>query len=307
MKSSFGRYIPGNSLVHGMNPMLKIVLNIVYIVLAFLTQNFFVFGILLIPLVAMNIISTKKVLPLLKMWITPIFIGLIVLFINFYLMHYKPSDQTTKTLEYYERFSGGLYANATVHKHVWHEGTFTFSTFAVLKTISIIIRIYIMILATTILTNTTKPIMLTVALEKLMFPLKIFFIPTQIISMIISIALRFIPTLLDETLRIMKAQASRGVDFKHGKFKEKAKSMITLVIPLFVTSFTKAEDLANAMETRGYNPYQKRTRYRKMTYLWQDYLVSFILIGLMVLVICSYAKVNVIPYPTWWLYGFAGF
>ncbi|WP_027334297.1 energy-coupling factor transporter transmembrane component T family protein [Mycoplasma elephantis] len=307
MKNSFGRYVPGNSLVHNMNPILKIILNIVYIVLAFLTQNFFIYAILLIPLIIMNINSTKKVIPLLKMWITPILIGIIILIINFYLMNYKDKNDNEAIFKYYSENSAGLYSVENIKNHIWYKGTFTISLFAILKTASIVIRIYIMILATTILTNTTKPIMITVALEKIMLPLRILFIPTQIISMIISIALRFIPTLLDETLRIMKAQASRGVDFKHGKFTEKAKSLITLIIPLFVTSFTKAEDLANAMETRGYNPYEKRGRYRKMSFLWQDYIVLFLLVAFSVLVICSYTKINVIPYPNWWLWGFAGF
>ncbi|SYV91053.1 Energy-coupling factor transporter transmembrane protein EcfT, partial [Mesomycoplasma hyorhinis] len=86
--------------------------------------------------------------------------------------------------------------------------------------------------------------------------------------MIVSIAIRFIPTLLLEASRIMKAQSSRGVDFKNGKKKDKAKSMITLIIPLFVLSFSRAEDLSNAMEVRGYDPYAKRTKYRKIRFQW---------------------------------------
>jgi energy-coupling factor transport system permease protein len=89
------------------------------------------------------------------------------------------------------------------------------------------------------------------------------YVPVHIIALIISIALRFIPTLLEESQRIMKAQASRGVDFKNGNYKSKAKSLITLIIPLFVSAFAKAEDLGNAMETRGYDPYEKRTKYRE--------------------------------------------
>ena len=123
-------------------------------------------------------------------------------------------------------------------------------------------RIFIMIISTTLLTSTTKPMSLAKGIEDLLLPLKLIKVPVHIIAMIISIALRFIPTLLEETQRIMKAQSSRGVDFKNGSIKSKVKALITLIIPLFVSSFTKAEELGNAMETRGYDPYAKRTRYR---------------------------------------------
>jgi len=139
-----------------------------------------------------------------------------------------------------------------------------------------------MIIITTILTATTKPTALTTAIEHLLFPLKLFRVPVHIIAMIISIALRFIPTLLEEAQRIMKAQASRGVDFKNGSPKTKAKATITLIIPIFVSAFGKAEDLANAMETRGYDPKEKRTRYRAYPIKAIDVFISLIVIGLIV-------------------------
>ncbi|WHL49483.1 energy-coupling factor transporter transmembrane component T [Mycoplasmopsis bovis] len=124
--------------------------------------------------------------------------------------------------------------------------------------------------------NTTKPMLLSKAIDDLLLPLKLLFIPTHVIVMIIYIALRFIPTLLEEAQRITKAQASRGVDFKNGKFKDKVKSFTTLIIPLFVTAFSKAEDLSNAMETRGYNPYAKRTKYRLIIPTWRDIFLVLI-------------------------------
>lgn len=146
------------------------------------------------------------------------------------------------------------------------------------------IRIYIMILATTLLTATTPPMALTKAIEDILFPLRLLRIRVNIIALIISISLRFIPTLLEESQRIMKAQASRGVDFKHGGLKTKSKALVTLIIPLFVSAFSKAEDLANAMETRGYDPYQKRTRYRVYVFHYYDYLLTFFYIGLLTLI-----------------------
>lgn len=140
-----------------------------------------------------------------------------------------------------------------------------------------------MIVLTTLLTATTKPTALTKGIEVIISPLKLLFVPTHIIAMIISIALRFIPTLLEETQRIMKAQASRGVDFRNGNLKTKAKSLVTLIIPLFVSAFSKAEDLGNAMETRGYDPYEKRTRYRSYPIRIKDVLLGVIVIGLLVL------------------------
>lgn len=121
------------------------------------------------------------------------------------------------------------------------------------------LRIFLIVMITTILTATTQPLDLTLALEDLMSPLKLIKFPVHIFSIIISIALRMIPTLIEEAERIMKAQASRGVDFKHGKIKEKAKSLASLTVPLLVSAFQKADDLSNAMDARGYDPHEKRT------------------------------------------------
>lgn len=301
MKTTFGRYIPGNSIIHQMNPILKIILNIFYIVMAFLAKFYITFAILLLPIMAMYIIATKKIRPLFRMLRAPIIIGIFIMFVNFYIMN---SVALEPSIKYYSDISG-LTIQEISNQHIWFSNVVTFSTFALLRTLTLIIRIYIMILVTTILTSTTKPIMLTKALEILMFPLKLLFIPTQIVAMIISIALRFIPTLLDEATRIMKAQSSRGVDFKNGKFSEKSRSLITLIIPLFVTSFTKADDLANAMETRGYDPYAKRTRYRKMNVIWFDYIVMFFIAGLLAFSVCSI--VGVIDFPVWWKWTYSSF
>jgi energy-coupling factor transport system permease protein len=143
-------------------------------------------------------------------------------------------------------------------------GTYNIFWESILQSAKIILRLVMMISLTLILTATTKPLDLTYALEWYMFPLKLIKFPTHEIAMTISIALRFIPTLLDETMRIMNAQASRGVDFEHGKIKEKIKAILSLIVPLFMSAFQRSEELANAMEARGYNPRAKRTRYRNL-------------------------------------------
>jgi len=153
-----------------------------------------------------------------------------------------------------------------------------------------------MILTTSMLTATTKPLALTKAIEDILLPFKLIKVPVHIIAMIISIALRFIPTLLEEAQRIMKAQASRGVDFKNGGIKAKAKSMITLIIPLFVSAFAKAEDLGNAMETRGYDPYEKRTRYRAYPIKTSDIVTMIIVASLIILTIL--VRHNLFEVPT---------
>ena len=138
---------------------------------------------------------------------------------------------------------------------------------------------------TTILTASTKPLDLTLGIEKLLKPFEKIGLPSHIIAMMISIALRFIPTLIEETQRIMNAQASRGVDMENGTIKEKVMAILSLIVPLFVSSFDRADQLANAMEARGYNPMQERTRYKVLKMTGIDYVGLLSSIALLVLCI----------------------
>ena len=142
----------------------------------------------------------------------------------------------------------------------------------------IILRLILMISLTMILTSTTKPMDMTYAFEWYMTPLKVVRFPAHEIAMTLSIALRFIPTLLDETERIMKAQASRGVDFNHGGLFKRFGAVIALIIPVFVSALERSEELANAMIVRGYDPRAKRTRYRLLRFSWRD-IIAFLFIG----------------------------
>jgi energy-coupling factor transport system permease protein len=139
---------------------------------------------------------------------------------------------------------------------------------------------------TTVVTTSTKPLDLTYGLEYFMSPLKVIKFPAHEIAMTISIALRFIPTLLEETERIMKAQASRGVDLAEGKLKEKIMAIIALIVPLFISAFQRSEELANAMESRGYHPSAIRTRYRQLHFKFLDAVALagvVVLTGLLIL------------------------
>lgn len=149
------------------------------------------------------------------------------------------------------------------------------------QTLIITMRLAYMVIISTVLTATTKPLELTLGIEDLLSPLKVIGVPAHQFAMMISIALRFIPTLIEETQRIMKAQASRGVDLDEGTLMEKIKAMISLIIPLFVSAFQRAIDLADAMEARGYIPDAKRTRYHQLKMGINDFLMLLICVGVL--------------------------
>ena len=151
-------------------------------------------------------------------------------------------------------------------------GWFSIYSDAIYQTLYIVVRLLYMIIITTILTATTKPLDLTLGIEKLLKPLEKIKFPAHIIAMMISIALRFIPTLIEETQRIMNAQASRGVDLDNGSLKEKLMAILSLIVPLFISAFDRADQLANAMEARGYNPNAQRTRYKLLKMSSLDYI-----------------------------------
>lgn len=165
--------------------------------------------------------------------------------------------------------------NATVNIY---EGGIYMGTF-------IVARVFVIILVSTTLTLTTKPMDLANAIEWFLKPLELIKLKPSILAMMISIALRFIPTLFNETDKILKAQASRGVDFKEGKLFEQIKQIISLLVPMFVISFKRAVDLADAMESRGYIPGARRTRLTQLMFKFRDLVAFIIVLGLMASVI----------------------
>ena len=297
MRTTIGRYIPGDTIIHKANPVIKLIINTLFIIFVFLSKSF----IILLGLWGLSIIifflAKLRKKQLISIFITTLTIGFFIFCFNIFII--KSGYGSTQApaglsrVDYYSYSASGYFFETTS----WWKLKITDR--ALFQTLFIILRIYIMIVITTITTTTTKPKALTSAIEFLLTPLKIFFIPVHIIAMIISIALRFVPTLLEEAQRIMKAQASRGVDFKNGNLKTKSKSMITLIIPLFVSAFAKAEDLGNAMETRGYDPYEKRTKYRVYPIGILDIIFMMLIVAIFVLIILI--KVNVFTLPFWWI------
>ncbi|MBN3535041.1 energy-coupling factor transporter transmembrane component T family protein [Mycoplasma procyoni] len=299
MNVTIGKYVHKNTFLHRMDARLKLIINILIISMFFIASHLITLSILLLPILIFFVTTTKKPLHLLKMAKMPIFIFIFTSILYGFIL----SDLSN--FEKKEYFLHGLnheqsYDLISKTLFEFHRGFFNFKyTYLVFnKSLILGLRIYIMLIVTTLLIYSTKPIALTRAIEDLLSPLKLIRVNTGVIAMIISIAIRFIPTLLQEAMRIMKAQASRGVDFKNGKINEKAKSMITLTIPLFVMSFARAEDLANAMEVRGYDPYEKRTKYRSLKFEWFNWLVLGLLVAYVTCVILI--ENNVIQIPYWW-------
>lgn len=270
---TLGKYVPYNSFVHRLDPRFKIFAMILLMVCIFLSfgsiaMNFIMYGILMIMIFSIMISSHVKISSLFKqlkmMWFMIIFILIINLLVS--------KDESLG------------YFNITKNWRIYYS--------AIYNTLYIAIRLVLMLGLSMVLTATTTPLQLTGALEWYMYPLKFIRFPVHEIAMVISLALRFIPTILEETDKIMKAQASRGVDFQRGKIKEKIRSIISLIIPLFVSAFQRSDDLANAMEARGYNPQAKRTRYRINKWHLRDSLsLVFILLvfaGVLTLVITKF-------------------
>ncbi|WP_381415368.1 energy-coupling factor transporter transmembrane protein EcfT [Spiroplasma endosymbiont of Anurida maritima] len=264
MRLSLGRYIDHNSPIHKMDPRLKLFMFITLMVTIFLQTGFTgyaIIGTFIFSIYFIARLGFRTIISLLK---PLIFMFIILFIINSFLL-------TDGTLGWHW---GGK--PTAVGESLGGPEWFSVSEKSLYSSLYMAVRIFLMITITTILTSTTQPLDLTIGLEDLLTPLKLIKFPVHIFSTIISIALRMIPTLIDEAGRIMKAQASRGVDFKNGKLKDKVKSTTSLIIPLLVSSFQKAEDLAYAMDARGYDPHAKRTRYRKYSFRFTDWLIFLV-------------------------------
>ncbi|MGL5268355.1 MAG: energy-coupling factor transporter transmembrane component T family protein [Spiroplasma sp.] len=274
MKVSFGRYLPLNSIIHKTDPRIKLVVLISLIVSIFFNTGFTGYCIVGIFILLVFLIARLPYILLVRLLVPMSFIIIILFIINCFII--KPNDHHDIGT-------------------IWQWQFITLSYRGIFSSIYIGLRIYLMIITTTILTTTTQPLDLTLALEDLMLPLKLIKFPVHIISMIISIALRSIPSLFDEAGRILKAQASRGVDLKNGHFKEKVKALVSLIIPLLVSAFQKAEDLAYAMDSRGYDPQGKRTRFRQYRINFKDILFFALGVGLLAFIITYRYHPEIMP------------
>ena len=267
---TFGRYVANDTFVHHLDARNKVIAMIILFVAIFLQFNLWsttliISGVLLILLLVLMFVSKVGLRNLLKSIKTMWFLVLILL-----LMYV-------------------LLPNSTYTHYAFSIGQLKIYWDSFYQCGYVIMRILMMLCVTMILTATTKPMDLTRALEWLLSPLKIIKLPVHIFAMIVSIALRFIPTILEETNRIMKAQESRGVDFVHGSLKVKFRAIISLIVPLLISSIDRSEELANAMEARGYDPKAKRTSYQKLHFhlvdLWAILVVLALFGGILTLFI----------------------
>ncbi len=270
---AIGRYVPYNSFLHRLDARSKVAITIFLMIAVFMdyptwSMRALVGGVIFVFLLALLYISKMKISSILSslksMWFMVIFLLLIYILV--------PKANNTLGVAF------------KINDFVVYWDSFA-------EAFRIIMRLVMMIMITMILTATTRPLDLTFALEWYLYPLKLVHFPVSEIAMMLSIALRFIPTLLDDADRIMKAQASRGVDFKHGKIKEKILGITSLIIPLFVSSFVRSDELASAMECRGYDPREKRSRYRQYKFYIGD-VISIILVAAFVAGVMSISILN---------------
>jgi len=246
---TIGTYIPGNSLVHRINPLAKIISMIIILIGIFIITDIRVYLVVLVLVAILVKMANMSFLKLLKRMRILLFMSIFLFFVNAFVITTGPV--------------------------LFSLGFFTLHLDALLQTVMILLRLMLMIFISSLLTMTTKPLDLTLGLEQMFSPLKRFGFPAHELAMMISIALRFIPVLVEETNKIMIAQTSRGVDFNSPKFKEKITAIISLLIPLFTSAIKRAEDLADAMEARGYSPDGQRTRFNQ--YVWKK-LDTFVIV-----------------------------
>ena len=243
---TLGQYFPGNSIIHRLDPRTKLIMLVVYIVALFMATGWTAYAVLFAALVWVIKVSTIPVKSIIKgmkpLVVILIFTGLLNLFLT----------QEGKLLVDFwviTIYSGGVSRAAMM-----------------------VARILMLITCTFLLTYTTSPIALTDGLEALMNPLKKVGVPVHELSMMMCIALRFIPTLIEETDKIMCAQKARGADFENGSLMDRAKALIPILVPLFISAFRRADELATAMECRCYQGGEGRTKMKLLRYHREDFI-----------------------------------
>lgn len=242
---TLGQFIPGDSLIHKLDPRVKIVGIFFFMISVFLVQRFIVYLPITIALLAVILISRVPLKYVLNGLKPLIFIIFLTLIINLLM--------TPGRVVFEWRFL-----------RVTQEGINT--------GFFMVTRLILLVIGTSLLTLTTSPIVLTDGMESLMKPLTIVGFPSHQLAMMMTIALRFIPTLFEETDKIMKAQMARGADFETGNFLARAKNLVPLLVPLFINSFRRADELATAMESRCYRGGEGRTRLNELHYQTRDWV-----------------------------------
>lgn len=242
---TIGQFFPGNSLLHRMDPRAKIIGITIFVVAIFLANTPLAYGIVAAFTIGAMLLSR---LPLRLMWnaIKPLWIIIV--------------------------FTMGIHIFTTPGNSLISYGIINITDNGVAMGLQMAARLVFLILFSSLLTYTTSPIRLTDGIEHLLNPFRRIGVPAHELAMMMTIALRFIPTLLDETDRIMKAQSARGADFVTGSIIQRAKNMIPLLVPLFISAFRRADELAIAMEARCYRGGVNRTRMKELSITWVDYV-----------------------------------
>ena len=257
---TLGQYYPEQSVIHRLDARTKILGTLLYIIELFLVNSFAGFGLVILALGVLIGISKVPVRFIFRGLKAVVFIILLTFVLNLFM------------------FDGTV---------LWHWKFLTITYEGLYRSCFMALRLILLIIGTSMLTLTTKPMELTDGLEKLLKPFNRFGLPSHEIALMMSIALRFIPTLLEETDKIMKAQQARGADFESGNLIQRVKNMIPILIPLFVGSFRIAQDLALAMEARCYHGGVGRTRMKEIVFSRRDGVAGVLLAVFLGIVIVS--------------------
>lgn len=240
---TLGQYYPGNSFLHKMDPRAKILCTMIFICAIFLANN--PWSYLVVTLFTALCVSLSGVpFRLIVKAVKPLWVILV--------------------------FTLVIHLLTTPGTEIFRLGPVKITEEGVRNGVFMTLRLVFLIAFSSLLTYTTSPIVLTDGIEALLMPFRRFGVPAHELAMMMTIALRFIPTLLEETDRIMKAQSSRGADFTAGNIWQKAKSMVPLLVPLFISAFRRADDLATAMEARCYRGGEGRTKMHRLVYTGND-------------------------------------
>jgi len=254
---SFGQYYPVKSFVHNLNPCLKILFLIAYIVAIFLAKNFYglaACAFVLLLIIIFSRVPLRKVLRSIK---GVLFLVIFTAAINLL-------------------FHGGDAVYWKGPAVYWQWKIFCVSQAGIVFSAFLILRLVLLVMCSSMLTYTTTPVSLTDGIEALLTPLKWIRFPVHELALIMSIALRFIPILMDETERIKNAQKARGADFEKGGLIRKVRTFVPILVPLLLSAFRRADELGDAMDARCYTGGKHRTKYKKLKFTWRD-LLAFLL------------------------------
>ena len=257
---TLGQYYPGDSWVHRLDARTKIIATLLYLIELFVVNNFY--GFLITAAVLFIVIAVSKVpLKFIFRGLTAVFLIIAFTFVlNLFMVDGRV---------------------------LWHWKFRTITYEGLMRAFFMAVRLVLIIIGSSIMTLTTKPVELTDGLEKLLSPFSKIGLPSHEIALMMTIALRFIPTLMEETDKIIKAQQARGADFESGSLFQRAKNLIPILVPLFVSSFRIAQDLALAMEARCYHGGPGRTRMNEIRFDRSDAIAAVLMVLFLAVIIAS--------------------